>query len=120
MDAAAANGLKVVFPLFAEQAQIIGYPTAKMEEYIRSLVDNVGNHPALLMWQFGNELPLTVTDNNLGPTLIAKLNHFFDYARTYTWIRWQRILPISVALVDLPSAYNELVRDLKTDIVTTN
>jgi len=118
LDACEAHGLKVVFPLFAELTQILNFPTAKMEEYIRSLVDNVGNHPALLMWQFGNELPLT--DPSLGPGIIAKLNHFFDYARTYTWIKWVRHVPISIALVDLPSGYNQLVRDLKTDIVTTN
>jgi len=120
MDACLAHGMKVVFPLFAELTQILNFPQAKMEEYVRSLVDNVGGHDALLMWQFGNELPLSVQDNNLGPTIIAKLNHFFDYARSYTFKRWMRHVPISIALVDLPSWYNTLSRDLKVDIITTN
>jgi len=118
MDAAAANGLKVVFPLFAELTQILSFSTEKMEEYIRNLVDNVGDHPALLMWQFGNELPLS--DPTLGPQIIPKLNHFFDYARTWTYLRYNRVIPVSIALVDLPSQYNSLSTQLKVDIITTN
>jgi hypothetical protein len=40
--------MMVIFALFAEQSNIQSTPTATMEQYIRNVVDEVGNHPALL------------------------------------------------------------------------
>eukprot|EP01119_Soliformovum_irregulare_P023152 TRINITY_DN804_c0_g1_i1.p1 TRINITY_DN804_c0_g1~~TRINITY_DN804_c0_g1_i1.p1 ORF type:complete len:542 (-),score=116.29 TRINITY_DN804_c0_g1_i1:57-1682(-) len=118
MDQAAASGFKVIFPMYAEQAFLSEANIPTLEAYIRYLVDEVGNHSALLMWQVGNELPI------FGPTaqpgLVDLLNHLFDYTRNYTLTRWNRIVPVSNALVDYPPAYNGLTEDMHVDVLTTN
>jgi hypothetical protein len=67
------------------------------------------------VWQFGNELPLYGD-----ASLIATMNHYFNYVRNYTLQKWQRIVPVSCALVDYPASYNTLVEQMQVDVITTN
>jgi hypothetical protein len=67
------------------------------------------------MWNFGNELPLA---ND--PSLVALLNKYISYIRSYTVQKWNRYIPISVAVVDVSSSYDKLVPDLDVDIFSTN
>jgi len=106
-------GLKVIFPLPGEEGNIRTWPNTTMYQMIRNIVDEVGNHSALLMWTFGNELPL---DQHL----VAKLNEYMSYARMYTWSKWNRFVPVSHAVVDNPPSYDWLAASLKVDIFSTN
>ena len=65
------------------------------------------------MWALGNELPL---DN----TLVGLLNDYMGYARVYTKQKWNRVLPCTHAVVDLPPSYDWLARDLDVDVFSTN
>jgi hypothetical protein len=65
------------------------------------------------MWALGNELPLD-------DQLIGLLNDFMNYARNYTKQKWDRFIPCTHAVVDLPPSYDKLARDLAVDIFSTN
>jgi hypothetical protein len=55
-------GLKVVAPLFGDGTAIATYNPTVMEQLLANLIDEVGNHSALLMWIYGNELGLMERD----------------------------------------------------------
>ncbi len=73
MDIAAQYGFKVIFPLIGDQTVMAQSTQDQFEQLLRNQIDEVGNHSALLMWNFSNELPL------LGnPTLVATLNKYIS------------------------------------------
>lgn len=49
MDVAQSYSLKVIFPLPGEWSWLINYPQDEMYQLIENIVDEVGNHPALLV-----------------------------------------------------------------------
>lgn len=65
------------------------------------------------MWALGNELPLD-------DQLIALLNDYMGFARVYTKQKWNRFIPCTHAVVDLPTSYDKLARELDVDIFSTN
>ena len=65
------------------------------------------------MWALGNELPLD-------DFLIGLLNKYMNYTRQYTLDRWNRSLPLTHAVVDLPTSYDKLARELDVDVFSTN
>ena len=67
------------------------------------------------MWNFSNELPLD-TD----ASLLALINKYIPYIRDYTFQKWNRFVPITVAVVDIPSSYDMLVETLDVDVFSTN
>jgi len=73
-------------------------------KYLSWQIDEVGNHPALLMWTLGNELPLNANNS----ALVATLNQRIQFARNYTLYKWNRFIPITVAVVDDPTSYHIL------------
>lgn len=52
------------------------------------MIDEVGDHPALLMWMMGNELNVAGD-----PALRGYLNSKMDFIRNYTLSKWNRVLP---------------------------
>ena len=66
------------------------------------------------MWALGNELPLQ------DPILVPLLNDYMGYARVYTKQRWDRVIPATHAVVDLPFSYDYLAKNLDVDIFSTN
>ncbi len=78
-------------------------------------IDEVGNHPAILMFAFGNEMGVGVD-----PALRMTVNHYLDFIRNYTRTRWNREIPVTLGEVDLPNAYNLLAVDLHVDLLMTN
>ncbi|PRP81615.1 hypothetical protein PROFUN_01122 [Planoprotostelium fungivorum] len=116
LDLASQHNLKVVFPLYAESAALDTVDASFIQEYIRNIIDEVGNHPALLLYTFGNELQFSSRDQ----AYIDKINSFIDYARSYQNTKWNRKIPFTVALIDIPNWYSTLVNGLHHDIVTTN
>jgi hypothetical protein len=67
------------------------------------------------MWNFSNELPLSSD-----ASLVQLLNKYIGYIRSYTFQKWNRFVPITAAVVDIPSAYNSLVAELDVDIFSSN
>jgi hypothetical protein len=65
------------------------------------------------MWNFGNELPL-------GDQLIDRLNTHMDFIRTYTYAKWNRTIPVTLAVVDNPFSYEKLYNVLRVDVFSTN
>ncbi|PRP86331.1 putative 1,3-beta-glucanosyltransferase [Planoprotostelium fungivorum] len=116
LDLAQSYGFKVIFPLYAPEAGIATLSQAFMFEYIENLIDEVGYHPAVLMYQFGNELQFLNNDNSY----VDKVNTYLDHAKNYQIQRWGRSIPVSTALIDYPPYYNSLVPALKVDVITTN
>jgi len=116
LDLCQSYGFKVVFPLYADESAISGISSTFMMEYIENLIDEVGYHPAVLMYQFGNELQFL----NNGQDYVTKINSYLSHARSYQLSRWGRALPVSTALIDYPPYYNTLVPALDMDIITTN
>jgi hypothetical protein len=46
-------GFKVIFPLAGDQTMLTKMSPDKLRQYLMWQIDEVGNHPALLMWNFG-------------------------------------------------------------------
>jgi len=116
LDLAHSYGFKVIWPLYADESAIAGISQSFMMEYIENLIDEVGYHPAVLMYQFGNELQFLNNDQSY----VTKINGYLSHARSYQLQRWGRALPVSTALIDYPPYYNTLVPALDMDIITTN
>ena len=66
------------------------------------------------MWNFSNEIPLEM------PGVVDKLNKFMNYIRNYTLTKWSRFVPITVAIVDNPFAYEGLMASLDVDVFSSN
>ena len=67
------------------------------------------------MWNFSNELPLA--DD---ASLVALLNKYIAYIKSYTQSKWNRFVPVTSAVVDIPTSYDNLVANLDVDIFSTN
>lgn len=45
--------MQVIYPLFSDAEALRSMPDDQIKWLIRNQIDEVGNHPALLMYQFG-------------------------------------------------------------------
>lgn len=54
MDYAQQIGLKVVWPLFSDADALRTMPIEQLRWLIKNQIDEVGGHPALLMYQLGS------------------------------------------------------------------
>ncbi len=90
-------GFKVVFPLIGDKTLLLTQTRPQMEQLIRNQIDEVGYHPAILMFTFGNELGTATADQSLLDTL----NYFFNFIRTYQAAKWNRIIPVTCAEVHI-------------------
>jgi hypothetical protein len=52
MDMADKYGFKVIFPLVGDQTILTQESEDTIQQYLRNQIDEVGNHTALLMWNF--------------------------------------------------------------------
>jgi len=116
MDMADKYGFKVIYPLIGDKTEILTKTTQQMERLIMNQIDEIGYHPALVMYTFGNELGTATADQSF----IDSLNHFFNFIRTYQEKKWGRKIPVSIAEVDLPSSYEKLASTLDVDVFSTN
>ena len=113
LDMAQSNGLKVIYPLPGEYSWLMNFSEEQMQQLIMNVIDEVGNHSAILMFALGNELPL---DDNL----IAILNKYIAYSKSYLQQKWGRVVPITHAVVDLPPSYDHLAATLNVDVFSSN
>ena len=115
LDTAEKYGLKVIVPIVAEEVVLTQHTLDELKQFVEARVDEVGNHPALLMWAVGNELGLYSK-----PELRATVNTLMDYIREYTITKWNRLIPVTTTEVDLPESFPLLSTNLKVDIFSFN
>jgi len=109
LDLCYQNGLMVIYPLSGGSA-------TDYQQILQYQIDEVGNHPAILMFGFGNELPVYGD----GGTLVASLNQQMAYIRQYQQQKFNRTIPITNCVVDYPASYNTLVETFDVDVFCTN
>lgn len=115
LDLAYQYGLMVVYPLYGDQTGVTIYSTEHIQGYLKAQIDEIGNHPAILMFSLGNEWPVAGDSE-----LRNKLNDFISFARNYTLSKWGRKIPFTHAMNDDPFAYDTMYRYLDVDVVSTN
>lgn len=115
MNLAYQNGFKIIFPLCGDETLLTTLTEDQFKQLLRNQIDEVGNHSALIMWNFSNEL-------NLGsdPALVAKLNNYIAYIKQYTQQKWNRQVPVTTAVVDIPTSYDTLMATLNVDVFSSN
>jgi hypothetical protein len=114
-DAAEKYGLRVIAPIVTEEGVLLNNDEATLQKFIEARVDEIGDHPALIMWKIGNELGLCFK-----PELVTIVNKAMKYTREYTLKKWNRIVPITTAEIDLPTCYVPLAAELLIDVYTSN
>jgi hypothetical protein len=115
LDKASEYGFKVIFPILSDETALNDYPMDQVLRWIQTQIEEVGDHPALLMWLMGNELDLSAD-----PQEVQFLNGMFDIIRNYTYQKFQRRIPVTSAVVDYPPSYDTLVRTMNVDVFTSN
>jgi hypothetical protein len=116
MDAAHAAGFKVMFPLLSDES-LLNDTDAMASQKLKNLIDEVGGHPALIMWVFGNELDFASPRN---VQLRSQLNSKMKFIRDYTLAKWNRIVPVTSCVIDIPVLYDALVSSLDVDLFCPN
>eukprot|EP00026_Physarum_polycephalum_P003205 Phypoly_transcript_03215.p1 GENE.Phypoly_transcript_03215~~Phypoly_transcript_03215.p1 ORF type:complete len:531 (+),score=37.96 Phypoly_transcript_03215:28-1620(+) len=123
MDLAHSFGLKVVFPLYSDYDAFQNLPPDTFKRYLRAQIDEIGNHPALLMWQLGNEMGWN-GKRNFGlynsSTLMQQYNSYTEFARQYTLSKHGRRIPITTGIADSPFTFDNLMRDYDIDVFSLN
>jgi hypothetical protein len=64
---------------------------------------------------FSNELPLSSD-----ASLVALLNKYIAYIKQYTQQKWGRSIPVTSAVVDIPTSYDTLMANLNVDVFSSN
>jgi hypothetical protein len=123
MDLAYSFGFRVIFPLYSDYGAFQNLPVAQFKQFLRAQIDEVGGHPALLMWQLGNEMGWN-GKKNFGlynsSVLMQKFNAYAEYARQYTYSKHGRRIPITTGIADTPFTFDNLMRDYDIDVFSLN
>lgn len=117
------NGLKVIFPLFSDEPSFLNLDEDVFRRYVRWQIDEVGNSPAILMWQLGNEQSWSWygRSNNWNNTAYTnKLNRMLTFIRTYTKSKWNRFIPVTSTIPNTFKTYNYMFKNWAVDIFTAN
>jgi hypothetical protein len=80
--------LQVIWPLYSDGQAMLTETDDNMKFFMRTAIEEVGDHPAVLMYALGNEL------NYLGDAatfqqLLARVNLLIDYSRDYQRSYWK-------------------------------
>lgn len=102
--------------MYADKTALVDTSLEDMQQFVRFQIDEVGYHPAILMYTFGNELGFFGEQQ----WFKDKVNSLIAYARGYQMLKWNRTIPITSAVIDLPPSYATLFFELDVDVFTTN
>lgn len=87
------RGLQVIWPLFADYNYLNEFPMERLQFYMRVMVEEVGNHSALLMYAVGNELNyVNNSDYNSWVKTLGIASSLMNYARDYQRTYWKCVL----------------------------
>jgi hypothetical protein len=115
LDYAHSLGFKVIMPIVQDVDLLTQTDSALLDKLITSAVTEIGNHPALLMWCLGNEIEV-----DKKPDLLAIINDKIDVIHQKMKSIHNRFVPVTHAVIDDPTTYEQLAADLKVDVFTTN
>lgn len=115
MDYAFLNGFRVIVPVVSDESMLTNYGEERLKKIVEANVDELGNHPALLMWSVGNELNLAERTE-----LRERVNMLMNHVRDYTEKKWNRKVPVMTVLLDKPEDYETLLNDLNVDLYVSN
>lgn len=117
LDYAYESGLRVIFPLVSDESALTLDPEDLLIQKTKNLIDEVGDHPAVIMWAVGNELALEEPGKK---PLLDTVNQMMNLARDYTKEKHDRILPVTHCVADLPESYRFLSENLEVDVFCSN
>eukprot|EP00026_Physarum_polycephalum_P003470 Phypoly_transcript_03482.p1 GENE.Phypoly_transcript_03482~~Phypoly_transcript_03482.p1 ORF type:complete len:768 (+),score=86.79 Phypoly_transcript_03482:78-2381(+) len=124
LDLAQQYGFSVVFPLYSDMGAFNTLSEEDFKRFLRAQIDEVGNHSAVLIWQFGNEMNWDGDLSVLGfypyPDLMNKYNNYAQYIRQYTLAKWGRKIPITHAVIDFDTTFDWLMEYFDIDIFSLN
>ena len=83
----------------------------------RNIIDEVGNHPALLMWVMGNEIDIASENRAF---MRKRINDSIKFARQYTLQKWNRSVPLTTCVVDVPETYDMLAVEMDVEVFCAN
>lgn len=109
-DKCSTLGIKVIAPLYPNDADSFVSDTSA-ETKVQYLIDEIGNHSALMAWYVGSDWGF---DADGGSSLITAFNNIVDYVHSKSNV------PISTCVSGLPSTATLLVSNLKWDFVCAN
>lgn len=117
MDIADSNGFKVMFPLVPDFAAFKNDSTEDLQQKFDNIIEEVGNHPALLMWVIGNEWDLESEENE---DVKERVKNMITYTRSRMEELWNRTIPITYCSEDNPRIFSKLLEYLDVDIFCAN
>ena len=98
LNACVRNGFfftltKVLWPLFADKWWVNNLPEEQLFFYMRTMIEEVGNHSAVLMYSLGNELNYyNGSDYNSFIKTLGIVSRMMNYARNYQRTYWKYAL----------------------------
>jgi hypothetical protein len=115
LNLAQQYGFKVIVPILQDESFLLGKDSKTLDKYIESQVRELGGHPALLMWVTGNEMQVDAREE-----LLQLVNDKMNVIRKRMMAVHGRRLPVTHAVVDLPTSYEYLAQNLQVDVFTAN
>lgn len=114
-DLAHEYGFKLILPIVQDESFLTSATDEQIEKHVVSTVTELGDHPALIMWCLGNEMGL-----DSKPGMLDFINDKMQVVRDQMMKIHKRKIPVTHAVVDDPTTYDNLIQNLKVDVFTTN
>lgn len=116
-DAVHAHGLYVIAPLLSNALLMHTGPDLEtLQRFIEARVDELGDHPALLMFTVGDAM----ADLGSNKELRDRVDWCMFYARKYMSHRHGRRVPLTTVMVDVPSHFATIARQVQVDLFMAN
>lgn len=114
MDLAHKNGFKVMFPLISDLHAFRNDDIEDLQAKFDNLIEEVGNHSALLMWVVGHNWDMSEK------SFRNRMKTMIEYARTKMEEIWDRQVPITYCSADTPENFASTLSNLGVDVFCAN
>lgn len=110
-----------MWPLFSDVNFLLSLPEERLQFYMRTAIEEVGNHSALLFYALGNEWNYVNGSNFESWTrVLAIASRLMNYARDYQRSYWGRKIPFTTGTDDNNLYYDWLASLLPVDVFMPN